>query len=69
MKTDLRYDPGDTGDAILEKQLRAVAFLLESCSDVGNRPIDGRITQGLAVVLGACADTLARRSLRALKAA
>ncbi len=50
----------------LEKMLGATAFILEVCSDEGNKSLDGAVAAGLAKVLrGATQDAARlRRQLR-----
>jgi hypothetical protein len=48
--SELRYDdPGRATGAI--KGLLCASYLLDSLSDGGNEPLDGRIAQGLSLVL------------------
>ena len=48
--SELRYDdPGRATDAV--KGLLCASYLLDSLSDGGNEPIDGRVAQGLSLVL------------------
>ncbi|MCU1242401.1 MAG: hypothetical protein JWO71_3127 [Candidatus Acidoferrum typicum] len=64
----LEYRPDEETSVIAAKQIRAVAFLLESCTDAGNRPLEGNAARGLAEILKRSADGLAGAS-RKLKVA
>jgi len=55
---DYFYGPRSRGehDALNhERGIRAVAFLLTYCSEIGNEMIDGNATNGLARILEFCA--------------
>lgn len=44
-----------------ERALRAVAFLLHHCTDIGNESLDGHAANGIAFLLEYLADSLHRR--------
>jgi hypothetical protein len=54
----------DSEDFHMEQGIRAVSFLLQWQSDIGNRTIDGRIANGLGVILDNVAAILAVRCKR-----
>ncbi len=58
--------PGDRMD--LEKKILAIAFLIESSTGGGNKPLEGAAANGFATVLRDCAEDAAklRRELRRL---
>lgn len=47
-----------------ERGVRAVAYLLTYCSEMGNEPLDGDAAVGLARILNYCASDLARLEIR-----
>ena len=57
---NLEYVPDERESAIAQRQVRCVAFLLESCTELGNRELDGNIARGMAEILKLSADRLAR---------
>lgn len=56
---NLEYVPDEGASAVAQKQIRCVAFLLESCTELGNRELDGNIARGMAEVLKLSAAGLA----------
>ena len=49
----------DERDALnIERSIRAVGFLLNMCSDMGNRDMEGNAANGLGYVLNHVADQL-----------
>jgi hypothetical protein len=57
------------GDRLrLEKKILCISFLLEACTEEGNKPLDGAIASGFAEVLRGAAEDAARlrRQLRRL---
>ena len=54
------FDGMDQGAVNLERGVRAVAFLLTWCSEIGNEPVDGNAANGLARILDCCADYIKR---------
>jgi hypothetical protein len=59
----LEPEPHDK-DFDLERGLRAIALLLDSFSEGGNKPVDGSIVWGLTEALSLFADRVGRRAGR-----
>jgi hypothetical protein len=56
---NLEYIADEAVSTIAQKQIRCVAFLLESCTEAGNRELDGNVARGMAEILKLSADGLA----------
>lgn len=55
----LQYIPDEAASTIAQKQILCIAFLLESCTEAGNRDLDGNVARGMAEILKLSADGLA----------
>ena len=54
------FSTGDNTDVNLEKAIRAIAYLLEWSSNIGNESPDGFAVYGLGKLLQKCADQVPR---------